>query len=167
MGSVCRASVIGQQPDAPFVSFVLNYSGDMTALIQHGKTSDATTTPSQIDFVFVDGLRYVLDGETKRLVIEVLDAAARGRAVHVRPLEDMLSTQEAADILKVSRPTLVKMLDDGLIEHERPGVHRRVPRSALEAFLAERRARRATAMEQLADTYTQDVDDTAEFVTTR
>jgi len=124
-------------------------------------TPDATTTPSKIDFVFVDRLRYVLDSETKRLVIEVLDAAARGRAVHVRPLEDMLSTQEAADILNVSRPTLVKMLDDGLIEHERPGVHRRVHRSALEAFLAERRAHRTAALAQLADTYAPDVVESA------
>jgi excisionase family DNA binding protein len=73
----------------------------------------------------------------------------------------MLSTQEAADLLRVSRPTLVKMLDQALLPFEQPGVHRRVPRAAVEEFLASRRHRRRVALDALAETHEPDGPDRA------
>ncbi|MDQ6946911.1 MAG: excisionase family DNA-binding protein, partial [Actinomycetota bacterium] len=57
--------------------------------------------------------------------------------------------QEAADFLGVSRPTLVKLLEDGAIQFERPNRHRRVRLQDLLAFQERRRAERRAALNQL------------------
>jgi excisionase family DNA binding protein len=53
-------------------------------------------------------------------------ALAEGRPVTLACHEPTLSTQEAADLLGVSRPTLVRLLDAGVIPYDRPGRHRRL-----------------------------------------
>ena len=67
-----------------------------------------------------------------------------------------VSTQEAADLLRVSRPTLVKLLDQGLLPFEQPGVSPRVPRAAVEEFRASRKHRRRVALDALAETHEPD-----------
>lgn len=59
---------------------------------------------------------------------------ARGRSVGLVELEKELSTTEAAEILGVSRPTLVTLLKQNLIPHRLVGTHRRVPHAALLEF---------------------------------
>lgn len=56
----------------------------------------------------------------------VADAFVDGAAVTLSRHEHMVTTQEAADLLGVSRPTLVRMLDHGLIPYDQPGSHRRL-----------------------------------------
>ncbi|WP_460037580.1 helix-turn-helix domain-containing protein [Streptomyces cavourensis] len=56
----------------------------------------------------------------------VVRALAAGKAVTVAPVNTTLTTQEAADLLGVSRPTFVKILDEGGLSYTRPGRHRRV-----------------------------------------
>lgn len=105
----------------------------------------------------MDGDAFDLDERDYAQVKHVADLLARGVAVEVNPVEEWISTREAAHRLRVSRPTLVKLLDDGLITYEQPGVHRRVSRASLDEFIASRRHRRREGLRAMADTY-DDVD---------
>ena len=73
-----------------------------------------------------DGTRWELPAEAYRVLKEVLEAMSHGLAITVIPQHTMLTTQEAADILGISRPTLVKLVDSDQIPYEQRGRHRRL-----------------------------------------
>ena len=73
-----------------------------------------------------DGVQWDLPAEAYRVLKEVLAAMANGLAITVMPRHTMLTTQEAADMLGISRPTLVRLLADGEIPYEQRGRHRRL-----------------------------------------
>lgn len=106
-----------------------------------------------------------LTDEVRLALSKILDCLASGQRVDVVPVAEMLTTQQAATLLDVSRPTLVKMLESGLIPYEQPGVHRRVSRAAVDEFIASSAARRRAGLEAMAETVDPDVPD--EYVTTR
>ena len=75
----------------------------------------------------------------------------QGKATLIAPQGLLLTTQEAADFLGVSRPTLVKLLEDGAITFEKPNRHRRVRLQDLIDFQQRRRAERRAALNQLTE----------------
>ena len=85
-----------------------------------------------------------------RLLIDILAELAEGNTVKVVPIHAELTTQEAADLLNVSRPHLVKLLEDGALPFHRTGKHRRVRLADLTAFKAQRDRMSEQAMEELA-----------------
>jgi excisionase family DNA binding protein len=79
----------------------------------------------------------------------VLEALADGGGVAILPLDAELTTQEAADVLGVSRPTLVKLLDAGAIPFRTLGAHRRLKVADLLAYREARDAERRAALDRL------------------
>ena len=91
-----------------------------------------------------------LPPELRQLLADVVRTMRRGQAVTFAPLGQQLTTQQAADLLGISRPTLVKMLETGRIPFETPGRHRRLRLSDVLAFQSERRAEQREALRELA-----------------
>lgn len=60
------------------------------------------------------------------LLMDILEAMAAGRGVTILPESAELTTVEAAEVLNVSRPFLIKLLEDKIIPHRKVGRHRRV-----------------------------------------
>ncbi len=84
------------------------------------------------------------------LLAEILRQTAAGRAVAVLPLHQELTTQEAADLINVSRPFLITLLERGELPFRKVGSHRRIPLAAVLAFKAKADEDREQALELLA-----------------
>lgn len=85
------------------------------------------------------------------LLMELLRHVGRGDAVTLVPVSKMLTTQQAADILNVSRPFLVSLLEKGEIEHSLVGRHRRIKANHLFAYKRARDKKRGEALSDLAE----------------
>jgi excisionase family DNA binding protein len=98
-----------------------------------------------------DGEQVPLPEAVYRVLRQVAEAMREGNAISVAPTGLLLTTQEAADFLGVSRPTLVKLLEDGAIPFERPNRHRRVQLKDLIAFQERRRTERRATLNRLTE----------------
>jgi excisionase family DNA binding protein len=87
---------------------------------------DAGEEPVEVPASAFDALKFVVG------------AMAQGQTIVLMPQGRVLTTQEAADLLHVSRPHLVKLCDEGKLPYERVGSHRRL---TIEDVLAYREAR--------------------------
>lgn len=82
-------------------------------------------------------------------IIEILRAVGRGSAVEVTPLPDEMTTGQAADLLGVSRPTVVALVDKGELPATRVGTHRRLRTRDVLAFRDRARTTRTEALNEL------------------
>jgi excisionase family DNA binding protein len=97
-----------------------------------------------------DGLEVRLPSAIRTLLIHVLTEMSRGNAVTIFPVHAELTTQEAADYLNVSRPYLIKLLENGEIEYHHVGTHRRVTFHNLKAYRDRKSIESDAAMAELA-----------------
>jgi excisionase family DNA binding protein len=84
------------------------------------------------------------------VLYELLQHVGSGRSVSIIPVNTALTTQQAADILNVSRPYFVRLLDKGVINHFMVGRHRRVKAEEVFKYKESRDAERAEALSEMA-----------------
>lgn len=116
-----------------------------------------------------DGTQTPLPGEVYQVLRSVVDAMSQGLAITVAPHNTQLTTQEAADLLGVSRPTLVRLLEDGEIPFELRGRHRRVMLADVIAYQERARAKRRATLDEMTRTAAEDgtADTVDGFIETR
>ena len=85
-----------------------------------------------------------------RLFLEVLNQMAQGNAVTLVPTHHELTTQQAADLLGVSRPYFVKLLEGKAIPYHRVGSRRRVKLEHLMAYIEKVKGESREALDSLA-----------------
>lgn len=122
---------------------------DLTALLDLGRFLEHHTEPGLL--LGPDGEQVPLPEEVYRVVIEVVDAMRQGKAITLVPRTQRLTTQEAADFLGVSRPTVVKLLQDGKIPFDQPGRHRRILFTDLLAYTEGQRESRRAALDRMTE----------------
>jgi excisionase family DNA binding protein len=87
-----------------------------------------------------------------KLFVEVLEHMARGEAIMLIPLNAELTTQQAADLLQVSRPYLVnKLLKEGKLPFREVGSHRRILFRDLMSYKKQSETEQRTALKELAN----------------
>ena len=106
-----------------------------------------------------EGDQVELPESAYRALLLVVEAMAAGKAVTVAPQNKLLTTQQAADLLGVSRPTVIKLIDSGELPAETPGTRRRMIKlDDVLACKARRREAQYAALMELAvdDIYAPD-----------
>lgn len=99
-----------------------------------------------------DGEQVPLPIEIYGVLVKVAEAMHEGLAITVAPMEQRLTTQQAADFLGISRPTLVRHLENGDLSHEKlPGSrHRKIRLRDLLEFEKELRQKRRALMAEFS-----------------
>lgn len=98
------------------------------------------------------------DGERHRIpqavvygLARIAEVLARGDALTIVPVGAVLTTQQAADLLNVSRQYLVRLLDDNKLPYDRTGKHRRLKIEDVLAYKQKRDRERDEQLDALAE----------------
>jgi excisionase family DNA binding protein len=91
----------------------------------------------------------VLSPALSELLLNLLRHIGSGDAVTLVPIHELLTTQQAADILNVSRPHFIKLLEAGALPYDKVGRHRRVKARDVFEYKKRREKERAQALDEL------------------
>jgi len=108
---------------------------------------EGTKTPI---YIGVQGQEALLPESVVALLRQSVHQLAQHKIVTIVPRNRELTTQEAAEILNVSRPYIIRLLDQGRIPYTRTGTHRRIRFDDVARYKAERDAARKQALDDLA-----------------
>ncbi|MGO1543407.1 MAG: helix-turn-helix domain-containing protein [Gulosibacter sp.] len=131
-------------PEAAAHEEILNFAEFMRKLEAH-----LAQHSSQAALVDPDGNGRPIPDGIFRVLEQVTNALAAGEGITVVPQGMTMTTQQAADFLGISRPTLVRLLEAGEIEYDKPGRHRRVRLEDLIDYQENFRAERRTKLREL------------------
>ncbi|WP_182348042.1 helix-turn-helix domain-containing protein [Tomitella gaofuii] len=127
----------------------------MSAVVDRGvgKTT-LTVTPEQMaqaEAVDPEGLQSLVPAELARILSTVVQIVADGGTVTIGAMPEELTTTSAADLLGVSRPTLMKLIREGRIPAHKVGTHTRLGASDVLAFRDRKREQQRAALQDLRD----------------
>lgn len=105
--------------------------------------------PSRAKLVESNGEEVPIPEYAYQVLRQVIQLMASGQAVSVVPQEREMTTQEAADLLNVSQPFLVKLLDEGKIPYIKVGSHRRIRFQDLMTYKKQRDTKRSKLVDNL------------------
>jgi excisionase family DNA binding protein len=106
---------------------------------------------SQAKLVASNGEEVLIPESVYRILRQVIQAMASGQHISVVAQNRHLTTQEAADILSVSRPFMVKLLETGDIPYIKVGSHRRIRFEDLMTYKEKRDMKRSKLLDQLIE----------------
>ncbi len=84
------------------------------------------------------------------LLMNILSNMAEGKSISIVPSDSEISTQQAADMLNVSRPHIVKLLEEGIIPFTKVGSHRRILLKDLMVYDKKLKEQRRKSLEYMA-----------------
>jgi excisionase family DNA binding protein len=128
---------------------------DLEGMLDLSKFLDSVSTPAAL--LGPDGQTVALPLEAFRVLREVAHAMRVGKAITVAPVDQLLTTQEAANFLGISRPTLVKLLESREIPFQSPGAgrHRRVRLQDVIDYQDRKRSRRRELLDEMTEAAAQ------------
>ncbi|MBS0481869.1 MAG: helix-turn-helix domain-containing protein [Proteobacteria bacterium] len=135
-------------PDAPDTLLVPDETDSELAATASRELARASK--ESVSVRLEDGTDLLLPRAVTPLLVKILTEIAQGNAVTLIPLHAELTTQEAANLLNISRPYLNKLLDNGTIAHHKVGTHRRIKFTDLEKFRTARETKRNESLTELA-----------------
>ena len=145
-------------------TFIRNKRNDMGANIEIPTRKDQRAAKATYDLLSKTSLPYkqvnLLVDNTKsspelpekvvQLLKELLFFMSEGKSISIIPTDSELSTQDAADILQVSRPHVVKLLEEGKIPYHKAGSHRRILQRDLAVYELSLKKTRKASLDYLA-----------------
>lgn len=127
-----------------------NVDAALRALEQLNKALSDTPKSETLD-VFVENSPQTIElpREIATVLQEILTNSVAGNSIGIIPMNAELTTQQAANSLNVSRPHVVKLMDQGLLKGHKVGTHRRLYASDVEAYKQKRDAEAKAATDEL------------------
>ena len=114
--------------------------------LDHSRAASITLTSDTGEHPVVE-----LPPQALRFIAQLLGALSEGRPVTVMPAKQELSTVEAANFLNVSRPFVIKEIDEGRLPHRMVGTHRRIEIGDLMEYAKKMRERQRAALDRMAE----------------
>lgn len=128
--------------DGPLIRDIVNF-------LEAIRTAGDGSTMTHLVIDDSSGRRIAVPKEIFDALTQVAEAMANGLAVTVCPQTQTLTTQQAAELLGVSRPTVIRLLDTGALPFERIGTHRKLLLRDVIAFRERRRMQQYEALAAL------------------
>ena len=138
-----------QLPDSEDIQLAKDGSSELSKLLSERPETDHAE-------VTVDGHEMILPRQVILMLRDLLTSLAKGNAVNIMPMHIEITTQEAADILNVSRPFLIKKLEQGKLPFTKVGTHRRIRCDDLFKYKNKLEKQSRKAMDELVQQAQQD-----------
>ena len=100
--------------------------GSMTRLKSVSKKLHTVSTPGVKIKIQETGEFITIPKKALSLLINILSNMSEGKSITIIPTDSEISTQQAADMLNISRPHLIKLLENNTIPFKKVGSHRRI-----------------------------------------